>query len=99
MSRSPEYARYHQAKQRCQNPKCKRYAEYGGRGIEFRFTSFQEFLAELGKCPRGKSLDRINNNGHYEKGNVRWATKKQQYHSRRAWNWAKKTMREMEAML
>jgi hypothetical protein len=82
-----EYHRYAQAKTRCRNPKCKRYDEYGGRGIEFRFESFAQFFAELGVCPPDKTLDRIDNNGHYEIGNVRWATAEQQYASRRPWNW------------
>lgn len=86
-SQTKEYNRYSQAKQRCQNPKCKRYDEYGGRGIEFRFEYFEQFFAELGVCPLNKTLDRVDNNGHYEVGNVRWATSKEQYASRRPWNW------------
>lgn len=83
---SPEYTSYHAAKKRC-NPKFKdKWPDYGGRGIEFRFTSFEEFLAEVGPRPEPKfeySLERIENNGHYEKGNVKWATKKQQARNRR----------------
>ncbi len=86
MFRSPEYTSFHAAKKRCTNPKFKQYADYGGRGIEFRFKSFEEFFAEVGPRPEPKfsySLERIENDGHYEKGNVRWATKKQQARNRR----------------
>ena len=74
-----EYTSYCHAKRRCCNPRDFAYASYGGRGIEFRFTSFQQFLDVLGKKPSNThSLDRIDNSGHYEPGNVRWATKKEQ---------------------
>jgi hypothetical protein len=89
LSRTREYNRFYQAKQRCTNPKNARYQEYGGRGIEWRFKSYEEIYIELGPCPEGKSLDRINNDGHYEPGNVRWATSAEQYASRRPWNWAR----------
>lgn len=75
----PEYKAYIQAMMRCRNPKNARYRRYGERGIEFRFASFEEFYAVLGDRPTpGHSLDRINNEGHYEAGNVRWATRIQQ---------------------
>jgi hypothetical protein len=66
------------AKSRCSDKKVPCYKNYGGRGIEFRFTSFEQFLEELGRKPRGLTLDRIDNDGHYEPGNVRWATWSQQ---------------------
>ena len=76
---SAEYNIYADAKRRCVNPKRDRYEDYGGRGIEFRFTSFREFIAHIGLRPSAKhSLDRIDNNGHYEIGNVRWATRAEQ---------------------
>lgn len=82
---TPEYAAYFSAYDRCNNPKNAAYRHYGGRGIEFRFSSYDEFLAELGRKPTPKhSLDRINNNGHYEKGNVRWATWIEQSNNRRS---------------
>ncbi|MBX3288377.1 MAG: hypothetical protein KF855_03435 [Acidobacteria bacterium] len=63
------------AKQRCQNPQNVQYHLYGGRGVQFNFESFEEFLAHVGKRPsRRHSLDRINNGGSYEPGNVRWTT-------------------------
>lgn len=52
-------------------------SDMAARGIEFRFESFDEFFAEVGRRPTPKhSLDRIKNNGHYEKGNVHWEQSK-----------------------
>lgn len=82
-SRTPEYSIYQAAIQRCTNPKDKDYHYYGGRGIKFLFKSFQHFFDTLGRKPKGRSLDRINNGGNYEPGNVRWATKKQQANNQR----------------
>ena len=65
---------YLEAKRRCNNPNHKQYLDYGGRGITFKFKSFDEFLNAVGTRPKNYQLDRINNDGHYEVGNVRWAT-------------------------
>lgn len=82
--RIPEYYVYTSAKQRCVTPTNRQFSNYGGRGIEFRFESFEEFFAEVGSRPsRSHSLDRIDNNGHYEKGNLRWATHVEQNENRR----------------
>lgn len=83
---SVEYTAYQNAKARCTNPKCDKFSYYGGRGIKFLFTSFEQFFAELGLKPKGTTMDRINNNGNYEPGNVRWATKDQQNANKRAPN-------------
>lgn len=81
---TPEYESYAHAKGRCRNPKDAAYASYGGRGIQFRFNSFEEFLDTLGTRPAPEySLDRIDVNGHYEPGNVRWATRQTQSRNRR----------------
>ena len=85
--KTPEYWAYKGAKGRCTNPKNQSYEDYGARGIQFRFNSFQEFLEEVGKRPSSyHSLDRINNDGHYEKGNLRWANKKEQANNRRIYH-------------
>ena len=77
--RTPEYAAYCHAKARCENPNNKRWADYGGRGIQFRFAAFEDFLAALGPRPSERhSVDRKDANGHYEPSNVRWATAAQQ---------------------
>lgn len=81
---TPEYEAYNGAKQRCTNPKSKGWKYYGARGIQFRFESFVQFLLEIGPRPSPKhSLDRKENDGHYEADNVRWATKKEQMANRR----------------
>lgn len=81
---TPEYRSYRAAKERCNNPGHINFSNYGGRGIEFRFESFEEFFAELGLKPTPRhSIDRIDSDGHYEKGNVRWASPTQQAQNRR----------------
>jgi hypothetical protein len=81
---SPEYRAYHDAKQRCTNSKSQKWKAYGGRGIEFRLASFDEFIAAIGpRISPSHSLDRIETNGHYEIGNIRWATRAEQIATRR----------------
>lgn len=85
--KSSEYVSWCHMKQRCYNPKDKDYRHYGGRGIivsDSWKNSFPNFLSDLGPKPSGEhSLERINNDGAYEKGNVVWATAKQQANNRR----------------
>lgn len=82
-----EYEVWKTMKQRCYNPRNKRFSYYGARGIvvcERWRKSFSDFLADVGLRPSQKhSLDRIKNEGNYEPGNVRWATAKQQANNRR----------------
>jgi len=101
-----EWNSYHAAKKRCNTElkHLKTYKDYAGRGIEFRFTSFEQFLAEVGPRPEPKldySLERPDNDGHYEPGNVRWATKKEQARNRRCNNCIalKQRILELEALL
>lgn len=71
---------------RCLNPSDERYSYYGGRGISIhpRWLEFDNFIKDVGTPPgNGLSLDRINNDGNYEPGNVRWATASQQARNRR----------------
>jgi len=63
---------YHEAKRRCVNPIHPRYKDYGGRGIQFKFLSFEQFKECLGPRPDGFELDRIDNDGDYTSANVRW---------------------------
>ena len=78
-----EYSVFTEAKYRCENSNHHQYQDYGGRGIEFRFATFADFFAELGPRPNGLTLDRIDNDGHYETNNVKWATRKEQVVNRR----------------
>jgi hypothetical protein len=83
MSGTPEYRTWANLIDRCTNPCSKSYDRYGGRGIRVcdRWrASFEAFLADVGPRPSAKhSIDRYpDNDGHYEPGNVRWATRTEQ---------------------
>jgi hypothetical protein len=73
---TPELKAWQHAKSRCFNPDDPKYPRYGGRGItmcEEWAQNFQAFFDHIGPKPYPSYLlDRINNNGHYEPGNVRW---------------------------
>ena len=89
----PYYQRWINMNDRCANPNHAQFHDYGGRGIticpawskEAGPVDFCDWIeANLGPCPEGMTLDRYpNNDGHYEPGNVRWATRQQQLDNRR----------------
>jgi hypothetical protein len=83
---TPEYRTYFGMKARCYNENTENYPRYGGRGITVCnrwLESFENFFEDMGKKPSlNHSLDRINNDGNYEPGNCRWATKKEQSQNR-----------------
>jgi hypothetical protein len=88
MLNTTEYRAWQGMIRRCYDPKHPSYQYYGLRGIsvcdEWR-QSFLSFYEHIGpKTSPEYELDRINNNGNYEPGNIRWATKKEQHRNTRA---------------
>lgn len=81
---------------RCENPNHEGYKNYGGRGIRVcdSWHKFAAFFKDMGKRPATLTLDRIDNDGNYEPGNCRWATRQQQVANRRP---AKPTRRPLAA--
>ena len=78
---------YNNIKHRCNNSEAEDYKWYGGRGIKVKFKSSNEFINyvrnELKVDPRNLDIDRINNNGHYEPGNIRFITHRENCNNRR----------------
>lgn len=84
---SPEFRTWKAMHQRCYDRSASNYTNYGGRGIAIRDRwrdDFSAFLADMGPKPSpGHSIDRINNDGNYEPGNCRWATRSEQRRNQR----------------
>jgi len=83
---TPEQSAWIKCRQRCNNPKNKAYADYGGRGIKVHpaFDDFATFLKEVGPRPSAEhSLNRIDNEGDYAPGNVTWSTNLEQMNNTR----------------
>ena len=86
-----EYRVWAAMKSRCNNPNNEDYPNYGGRGIKVCdewskdfYKFYQDIASEIGVHPgKGYSIDRIDTNGNYEPGNVRWTTGKIQARNRR----------------
>jgi hypothetical protein len=82
---SKEYYSWYNMQQRCYNPKNRSFKHYGGRGISIceRWDLYENFLADMGRRPKGLILDRIDNEKNYEPSNCWWTTRSQSNKNRR----------------
>ena len=80
----PEFQAWKDVLSRCTNPINKRWDRYGGRGISVceRWQKFENFYADMGERPKGKQIDRINNDKGYSPDNCRWVTRKENMNNR-----------------
>lgn len=84
-SGSPTYSTWESMVQRCNNKNNSNFKHYGLRGIKIcdSWLNFENFLSDMGERPEGKELDRIDNDGNYEKINCRWITHQENLKNRK----------------
>lgn len=86
MTNSVEYRAWRNMLNRCSNPNVRAYPHYGGRGISVCqewIDSFSTFLAHMGLCPAGFSIERLDVNGNYSPWNCIWIPLAQQGRNKR----------------
>lgn len=84
-SRTREYQAWHHMRVRCLDKSYPQYKDYGGRGITIckRWDKFENFLKDMGDCPDGFFIDRVNNNSGYKPSNCRWVSRTVNNNNRR----------------
>jgi hypothetical protein len=94
--RDPTYQAWDSMVQRCTNPNVPRWSAYGGRGIKVckRWLTFENFLADMGARPAGRTLERRKNHLGYTPSNCVWATHQEQMRNTRKNVWVRWRGRE-----
>ena len=101
MSYTRTYAAWHSMKHRCDNPNNPAAKSYSELDITYepKWVSFVAFYADMGECPKGFQLDRINNNRNYSKENCRWTTAKENVRNRSSTKLTAENVKHVKAIL